>query len=43
MHLSRKGEKMNSIDTLKSMIIKALENCNDIELLDLILKLIEYV
>ena len=34
---------MNGIDTLKSMIIKALENCTDIELLDFILKLIEYV
>lgn len=31
------------IDILKEMILQALKNCNDIELLDLILKLLQSI
>ena len=34
---------MNGIDILKEMISQALKNCNDIELLDLILKLLQSI
>ena len=34
---------MNGIDILKEMILQALKNCNDIELLDLILKLLQSI
>ena len=43
MHLSRKDIKMNDETIpLKMMIEKALEKCNDIELLDFIYKLMVY-
>ena len=34
---------MKGIDILKDMIQQALEQCNDIELLDLILKLLQSI